>query len=361
MKRPSQDRILLFALSVMTLFFTAQSQVVAAPMLPLVPVSKQTFGCLLNPTLDPNYDANAPANANPASSGVNGVNNIPVNCVIAVYDPNTNVTWMSDNHVFHNRVKADFNYLSMLIGKHVDLGQNGSYTITANDFWFDDGPGRWLTSFQGAQAWIDSLNENQYLGVTGWTMAYFNDAQSIWTLLTTDPNGPSKPGKTLYGLPNQTAPNLIGNVNAPASPNLINLTPSEVAGAETPCIYLTGFIPGCGYYDYNVGPFAYLTATSWSADRINPLTGAKVPEGYAAWWNWSSSPPGGQLTSAFANGTGGLSNIMITPGDMGENQASSPGGNNNEQFSSPLAVIRCNVFNAPVPGKPANYGRCDNH
>ncbi len=299
MKR-SQNGIVLFALSSALMFTATQAQ---ADLIPVM--NGQQFGTLLNPTLDPNFDVNAP---NPP------VVNSTDNPVVAVYDSVANVTWMSDQHLFQEQYNANNFFLSTLIGNEVTNPDGSHHKITANDFWYDSGVNRQLASMSGVVAWINNINANHYLGVTNWSLPKLADAQSLWNQLF-----------EIKTLPNQTQNGI-------------------------PCNVLIGYgILGCGYYDSNVGPFTYIVPTSWTSDT----TGGP---GQASWYNFGTSNPGAQLTSAL---NAGYEPTSITPGYTGVNQQNGP-GSNIESFSNPQAVVRCNVFNVPVPGKPRDYGRCDN-
>jgi hypothetical protein len=273
----------------------------------LIPVyNGQAFGTLLNPTLDPGFDANAPAPP---------VVNSADNPVVAVYDSVANVTWMSDNNLFQEQYSANIFFLSTLVGDTVVNPDGSSHVVTANDFnWASDIQAQ-LASVSGTQAWIVSLNRSHYLGVTNWTLPLLSEGQSLWSQLTTNypPNSP----------PNQ-----------PPCSTLIS----------------EGF-SGCGYYGANVGPFIYLAPSAWTADTRN-LKG--YAPGNACWWSFGFGTPRGKVSSCL---TYGWETTAITPGYQGQNQESSP-GDDIENFGYAVAVVRCNVFNVPVPGQPANYGAC---
>lgn len=65
----------------------------------LVPVRNgEPFVTLLNFSLDPNFDANAPAP--PVVTDTD-------NPIVAVYDSEANVTWMSDQHLFQEQYNAN--------------------------------------------------------------------------------------------------------------------------------------------------------------------------------------------------------------------------------------------------------------
>lgn len=162
-------------------------------------------------------------------------------------------------------------------------------------------------------AWIDSVNRNHYLGVSIWSLPRIADAQSLWNEVTA------------------------------------SLFPNSTAGG-VPCSTLISFgCTGCGYYDDDVGAFAYIVPTSWTSDVVGKAQGC--------WWNFATSEPRGSLTSCMVAGTAGPESTAIVPGYTGINQESAP-GTNIENFSNPQAVVRCNVFRVKVPGRRDDCGRC---
>lgn len=163
----------------------------------------------------------------------------------------------------------------------------------------------------GTIAWIETLNETRYLGVTGWTLPLASDFVSLWTQLT-----------------NAYSPNPSGD--------------GVLCSTLNPTLY-----PGCGYYDANVGPFLFVEPSFWTGDYVGA--------GKAAWVNVAASIPKGAADASALKGSGSADTIV--PGYLGQNQQSAP-HTSSENYSEAVAVIRCNIFNVPVSGKPKNYGSC---
>jgi len=92
----------------------------------LIPIRKgQPFGTLIDYALNPSLDANALA-----SPVINNTDDP----VIAVYNSDRNVIWMSDQRYFLQQYNANIFFLSTLVGKEVDRPDGSHIIITANEF-----------------------------------------------------------------------------------------------------------------------------------------------------------------------------------------------------------------------------------
>jgi len=123
------------ALSLLTIasipFFATQAR---ADLIPIY--NGSPFGTLLNPTLDPNYFADAPAAPvlDPPALPSAAVTDNPV---VAVYDSTANVTWMSDQFLFQEQYFANNYFLSTLVGQEVIIPDGSQRLVTADDFWYN--------------------------------------------------------------------------------------------------------------------------------------------------------------------------------------------------------------------------------
>jgi len=111
-----------------------------------------------------------------------------------IYDPVTNVTWISDGYAFTNDIASTTNtptadpYTGPLLGTVVTPSLGAPHTLAANDFSYQASLGRWTGSWWAATAWADSFSysytqDNQTHTLSDWRLPTTAEAQSLLTQL----------------------------------------------------------------------------------------------------------------------------------------------------------------------------------